>query len=215
MILRAIQNLILYGRNLIEQEALPLQGLGSSLKDYTEKVDEFIYSLPTLSGSEGECEVVIGHCPKCKKLWGREANWSQTRDLDIVGEKLVSEIYEDDVPEENIENIWETADGDNFRIFLYGAMRDRTYADTEKELIQYLKTLYKYFEIEFNGIEICLKDSTTEARITLDNTMRNLKEGVEKLKFAITHREYFEDKDGKWKYKISHRTKKVEIGRWK
>ena len=190
-------------------------GSKTLIKDYTEKVDEFIYSLPTLSGSEGECEVVVGHCPKCKKLWGREANWSQTRDLDIVGEKLVSEIYEDDVPEENIESIWETADGDNFRIFLYGAMRDRTYADTEKELIQYLKTLYKYFEIEFNGIEIYLKDSTTEARITLDNTMRNLKEGVEKLKFAITHKEYFEDKDGEWKYKISHRTKKVEIGRWK
>ena len=190
-------------------------GSKTLIKDYTEKVDEFIYSLPTLSGSEGECEVVVGHCPKLKKLWGMEANWSQTRDLDIVGEKLVSEIYEDDVSEENIESIWETADGDNFRIFLYGAMRDRTYADTEKELIQYLKTLYKYFEIEFNGIEICLKDSITEARITLDNTMRNLKEGVEKLKFAITHKEYFEDKDDEWKYKISHRTKKVEIGRWK
>lgn len=190
-------------------------GIKTLIKDYTEKVDEFIYSLPTLSGSEGECEVVVGHYPKCRKSWGREANWSRTRDLDIVGEKLISEIYEDDVPEENIESIWETADGDNFRIFLYGAMRDRTYTDTEKELIQYLKTLHKYFEIEFKGIEICLRDGTTEARITLDDTMRSIKEGVEKLKFSITHREYFEDKDGKWKYKISNETKKVEIGRWK
>lgn len=183
------------------------------IKDYTEKVDKFIYSLPALSGSEGECEVVIGHRPKHKKLWGNEANWSQTRSLDIVGEKLVSDIFEDNVPEENIESIWETANGENFNIFLYGAMRNRTYLDTEKELIEYLKILY--FKFKFDDLEIYLRDYFTKAKIILNNTMQDINNGIERLKFEITHKEFFEDKNGKWKYKIRKETKKVEIGRWK
>ena len=184
------------------------------IKDYTKEVDKFIYSLPTLSGSDGECEVIVGHRPKCKKLCGDEANWSRTRDLDMVGEKFVSEFYEDNVPEENIERIWETANGENFRIFLYGSMRDRTYLDTEKELIEYLKTLFKYFKFEFDGLEIYLRDYFTEAKITKNNTMQDINKGIERLKFEITHKEFFEDKNGKWKYKIRKETKKVEIGSW-
>lgn len=140
------------------------------VKDFTEEVEDFIYSLPTISGDEGDCEVAIGHYSKHRAMVGYESVQSERRWIDTVNEKLISETNEENSSKENTKMIYCAEDGTRFRIFLYGAVRGRTCEEAEKELIEYLKTLYKYFHIDYDTLNITLDNFSIKAHITAEPT---------------------------------------------
>lgn len=179
------------------------------VKDYTEKIREFLNNTTILTGSEGPCEVILGDYPKLRHNWGVGCIWSGTRMWNTKTERLVSEMFEEEYDKEDAEYIDETSWGDNSHILLYGSMRDRTYKDSEKELITFLKTLSKYFIID--DIHIVLGDGSTEAVISSHLTSTRCRSKEIMIKRTITT---WDTSDKKWKKKISHNHEIVEIGKY-
>ena len=138
------------------------------VKDYREKVRDFIAHLPEISGSEGRAEYLLGFYENSFKLWGF-GNSSSTRTLDKKQNRLVSEVFEEKHKDKNLVDVWETSFGDRFNLYYYGDMRDRELEDTCKEVIEVIKEINKYFRL--NDIDITvIGDSGNETRFTLDYT---------------------------------------------
>ena len=109
-----------------------------------------------------------------------------------------------------MEDIWETSVGDKFHIFLYGAVRDREYKESEKELIEYIKTLNKYFNLGVDKSHITLGDGTTEAEIEISWTGEGANEYNIKINRTITT---WYQKRKKWKSKVTHNSQTIVIGK--
>lgn len=179
------------------------------VKDYTEKIKDFLNNTTILTGSEGPCEVILGDYPKLRKNWGVGCMWSATRMWNTKTERLVSEMFKEEYDDKDVEYIDETSRGDNSHILLYGSMRDRIYKDSEQELIIFLKTLFKYFVID--DIHIILGDDSTEAIISSYLTSARCRSEEIMIKRTITT---WDTSGEKWKKKVSHNHEIVEIGKY-
>lgn len=180
------------------------------VKDYTKQVKKFLDETPILTGSEGPCEMVIGDYPKAREIWGDDCHWCGTRYLNTKTERLVSDMFVEEYDDKDVEDIWETSVGDKFHLFLYGSMRDRIYEESEKELIEYIKTLNKYFNLGVDKSHITLGDGTTEAEIEISWTGEGANEYNIKINRTITT---WYQKRKKWKSKVTHNSQTIVIGK--
>lgn len=178
--------------------------------DYRKDIKKFLDETPILTGSEGPCEMAIGDYPKAREIWGDGCHWCGSRYLNTKTERLVSDMFVEEYDDKDIEDIWETSVGDRFHIFLYGAVRDRTYEESEKELIEYIRTLNKYFNLGVDKSHITLGDGATEAKIEVGWTGKGLNEYYIKIDRTITT---WHQKGKKWKSKVKNNSQTIVIGK--
>lgn len=122
-------------------------------QDHTKKIKEFVESLSTPHGSEGDMETVVCNYDKFKKLWGTDSTSSDTRDYNPRTGELVDFGFGIDISEEQYEaegwkQVWFEEVGVNFVIAVFGNLRNSSLDEFKKEFDEYLNNLKKWFMID-------------------------------------------------------------------
>ena len=179
--------------------------------NYEKEVRELLKKIKTPSGSEGDTEYCLGTYPNSYKIW-KTGNWSGSRDWDKKQERLVSERYEEEHDEKDVEMISETSIGDFSKLFIYGDLRDREYETTKEEFVKYVEELRKYFHVLDLDVTINFScECESRCRLVLDEKFK------EYLSFEVIDRTYtykkrlFKKDEYKEKCKIKKYTEKVYL----